>query len=251
VTRKAAQGDQHEDIVDEVETEAEAAAAPSAEPKAEPKAGTVRVFEPDGKEMVYVPAGEFLYGEDNETRSLPGYWIDKTPVTNAEYAKFINATGHRIPEHWTEGKPPTGKEEHPVVNISWQEATTYCRWAGKRLPTEEEWEKAARGVDGRIYPWGDEEPNERKCNYNRQTSDTTQVGRHSPQGDGPYGSVDMAGNVWEWINEWYDGDRNYRVLRGGSWISLVTNIRSTDRNKLGPAYKLRDVGFRCAYTESL
>ena len=170
-------------------------------------------FEP---EMILIPAGEFLMGSDpsvdedafyNEqpqhTLYLPDYYLAKTPVTNAQYAAFVQATGHRQPEHWTDGKPPRGKEDHPVVNVSWYDAMAYCRWlaevTGKPycLPSEAEWEKGARGSDGRIYPWGNQWDAERCNSWESSKRDTTPVWAY-PQGVSPYGLLDMAGNVWEW-----------------------------------------------------
>jgi len=113
------------------------------------------VWEQDGKEMVRVPAGPFLYGEDRREVELPEFWIDRTPVTNAEYARFVAATGRKPPQHWQGQTPPERIADHPVVHVSWRDAVAYAGWAGKRLPTEEEWEKAARSIDGREYPWGD------------------------------------------------------------------------------------------------
>jgi len=170
----------------------------------------------DGKEMVRVPAGKFLYGDDKREVELPEFWIDKAPVTNAEYARFVAETGHEPPRHWNGKTPPKKIADHPVVYVTWNDATAYAKWAGGRLPTEEEWEKAARGTDGREYPWG--EWTEDHCNSEEAgLGDTTPVGQYSPQGDSPYGCVDMAGNVWEWTtSEWEPGDER-RVVRGGLW----------------------------------
>jgi len=207
--------------------------------------GDTMVWEPDGKEMVRIPAGAFLYGDKKETRELPECWIDKAPVTNAEYARFVAETGHEPPEHWKAKIPPGDIADHPVANVSWHDSTAYAEWAGKRLPTEEEWEKAARGTDGRKYPWGDEEPTSDLCNFGRNEGRTTPVGKYSPQGDSPYGCADMAGNVWEWTSSDYD-DRN-KVLRGGSWLAAPEGVRG--------AFRLGDLpgnrggyngGFRCA-----
>ena len=168
--------------------------------------------------MVKVPAGKFLYGDKKQERDLPEFWIDKTPVTNTEYARFVVAAGHEPPQHW-KGKTPSQKiADHPVVYVTWRDAVAYAKWAGKRLPTEEEWEKAARGTDGREYPWGDWK--EGRCNSREAgIGTTTSVGRYSPGGDSPYSCVDMAGNVWEWAaSEWEEGSAR-RVLRGGSFYS--------------------------------
>ena len=173
--------------------------------------------------MVYIPEGEFLYGENKEKVSLHAYWIDKTPVTNAEFSRFVQATGYVTTAEktctgcantrgkWEDieganwrypGGPGLGniesKADHPVVQVSWVDAAVYAEWAGKRLPTEQEWEKAARGRDGREYPRGNQEPTRELCNFNKHEGRTTPVGKYSPQGDSPFGCVDMSGNIWEW-----------------------------------------------------
>ena len=170
-------------------------------------------FEP---EMILIPAGEFLMGSDpskdkqaqkNEQPqhrlSLSDYYIAKTPVTNAQYEAFVKATGHRQPNHWGNGQPPKDEADHPVVYVYWKDAVAYCRWlaeaTGKpyRLPTEAEWEKAARGPDGRIYPWGNEWDSKRCNTAEGGKRSTTPVGAY-PAGASPYGVLDMAGNVWEY-----------------------------------------------------
>ena len=201
-------------------------------------------WEQDGKEMVHVPAGEFLYGDEKKKRELPEFWIDKTPVTNAEYARFVSATGHGPPQHWKSKTPSKEIAAHPVVYVSWRDAVAYAEWAGKRLPTEEEWEKAARGTDGREYPWGDQEPAPQLCNFDRNEGSTTPVGKYSPQGDSPYGCVDMAGNVWEWTSSDYDASN--KVLRGGSWIDEPSRVRGANRGWRRPGDSSGNFGFRCA-----
>ena len=197
----------------------------------------------DGKEMVRVPAGEFLYGEDKQKLNLPEFWIDKTPITNAEYARFVAATKCAAPQHWKGQSPAKEIAEHPVVNVSHEDATAYAKRAGKRLPSEQEWEKAARGTDGRTYPWGDQQPTDKLCNFGQNIKSTTSVGKYSPQGDSPYGCVDMAGNVWEWTASDYN-DAN-KVLRGGSWSDLASYVRTADRRNITPAFRYDDIGFRC------
>jgi len=196
----------------------------------------------DGKEMVRVPAGKFLYGEDEKQVELPEFWIDRAPVTNAEYARFVAETGHRRPEHWKGRTPPKKIADHPVTYVTWHDATAYAKWAGGRLPTEQEWEKAARGTDGRIYPWGDEPPNERRCNFGRNVGDTTPVGQYSPQGDSPYGCVDMAGNVWEWTAS--ESEYGGRVLCGGAFFTVDSDVRCGARAGGNPSIRDRDAGFR-------
>ncbi len=219
------------------------AAAKRGEREQEPS-GDAMVWEADGKEMVRVPAGEFLYGDEKETRELPEFWIDKTPVTNAEYARFVAEAGHRPPKHWKGKDPPEDAADHPVVYVSWEDAVAYAEWAGKRLPTEEEWEKAARGTDGRKYPWGDEKPTPDLCNFDENEGGTTPVGKYSPQGDSPYGCVDMAGNVWEWTASDYDNQR--KVLRGGSWGNDPNYLRAAFRSRNRPGRRYDYYGFRCA-----
>lgn len=226
-----------------------------------------RVWEKDGKEMVRVPAGEFLYGEGQQKMSLPEFWIDKTPVTNREFAHFVQATGYKttaertgigcanIDSRWQDvqgadwrhpGGPETdiqNKAHHPVVQVSWADAAAYAAWAGKRLPTEQEWEKAARGTDGREFPWGDQEPTRELCNFGKNEEGTTPVGKYSPQGDSPYGCVDMAGNIWEWTaSEHEDGGR---VLRGGGWSHPAEYVRPTLRPSHDPDDRYDTDGFRC------
>jgi formylglycine-generating enzyme required for sulfatase activity len=214
----------------------------AAEPIALP--GDLWTSPQDGKEMVRIPAGEFLYGGKKEKIKLPEFWIDKTPVTSAEYARFVAATGHEPPQHW-KGKTPSKQiADHPVTYVSWQDAAAYAKWAGKRLPTEQEWEKAARGTDGRQYPWGEQQPMRELCNFGNNEKGTTPVGKYSPQGDSPYGCVDMAGNVWEWTAS--DYDKSNKVLRGGSWRNDADLVRSASRFWYNPGYRLNNVGFRCA-----
>ncbi len=194
---------------------------------------------------------------------LPDYTIAKAPVTNAQYLAFLEATDHSIPKHWVGGKQPGDKEDHPVVYVNWHDAMAYCQWlaeaTGKayRLPSEAEWEKAARGTDGRIYPWGDQLPDKNRCNFGRSVDDTTPVGQYSPQGDSPYGCVDMAGNVWEWCYSIYrpypydpnDGRENpeaddNRALRGGSWFDGQRLARVSSRYYYHPSLFSYYVGFR-------
>jgi len=202
------------------------------------------IWEKDGKEMVRVPAGEFLYSDDKRKLSVDEFWIDKTPVTNAEYARFVVETKHEPPSHWKGKTPPKNLTDHPVVNVSWNDAVAYAEWAGKRLPTEEEWEKAARGTDGRTYPWGNNEPAPNLCNFGQSEKGITPVGKYSPQGDSPYGCVDMAGNVWEWTAS--DYDKEHKVLRGGSWYDNQTYARAVYRYySLTPDDRGNYFGFRC------
>jgi formylglycine-generating enzyme required for sulfatase activity len=193
----------------------------------------------------FIPAGEFLMGSSRERDrrtwgneeplhavNLPAFWISRVPITNSQYRQFVCATGHRIPSHWTDGEIPPAKVQHPVVFVDWFDARAFCEWAGGRLPSEAEWEKAARGTGGRIYPWGDARPNRKLCNHNFFFGDTLAVGSH-PEGASPYGILDMAGNVWEWTSSRpgpYPYDPNdgreaqeggiYRVLRGAAFRTV-------------------------------
>ena len=239
-----------------------------------------RIHEKTGIELIRIPAGPFLYGsadsdelawideKPQRTVNLPEYWIGRAPVTNDQFARFVQATGHRTTAEikgksygWTGSKwdwiagadwrhprgPESsieGKDDHPVVQVSWEDAKAFCDWAGLALPAEEQWEKAARGTDGRIWPWGNEPPTAEHCNFNANVGDTTPVGRYSPQGDSPYGCVDMAGNVWEWTASWYDQSQRRRVLRGGSWFNLQRSARVSFRNLDSPVFAYGDLGIR-------
>ena len=198
----------------------------------------------DGRPMVYVAAGEFFYGAEREKISIPAFYIDRFPVTNADYKKFVAAAGRDDPAHWRRGTWPEGKADHPVVNVTWDDAAEYAEWAGKRLPSDQEWEKAARGTDGRAWPWGSVfDP--RKCNTG--SGDTTPVGQYSPGGDSPCGAVDMAGNVWEWIGGKPSPLR--MPLRGGDWLDGQEEAMTFHRRMHTPKRKNDFVGFRCAADE--
>ena len=200
-------------------------------------------------ELVRIPAGPFTMGGDGKYDgkpihevTLPEYWMGKYPVTNVQYASFAKAVQRKF-------DLPEGKDSHPVVDVDWKDALAFCEWLSKEsqrkivLPSEAEWEKAARGADGRIYPWGNEAPDQTRCNFNMNVKDTTPVGKYSPKGDSPYGCVDMAGNVWEWTRSLYrdypydpkDGRESLdvvgvRVVRGGAWGSDVDLVRAAYRN---------------------
>ncbi len=224
--------------------------------------------------MVVIPAGPFRMGTDMERADpqngpehvvdLPAYKIDKYPVTNAQYARFVAATGYRAPLDWKGGKIPLGLKLHPVTMVTWSDANAYAQWARKRLPTEAEWEKAARGTDGRRWPWGNTmEPSRLNTYYT--VGSTTPVTKY-PQGASPYGLLDMAGNVNEWTSsdflpyqgtkaslEMFDvggGSRtrniHFKVLRGGTWRSDPFSTQTFHRNFSLPNYASDFYGFRCA-----
>ena len=233
--------------------------------------GTTSVNSKDGAEMVYVPAGDFLMGtKDNEGSPnespqhkvyLDGYWIYKTPVTVAQYRKFCEATGHTMPT------PHHGaQDDHPVVNVSWEDANSYAQWAGAALPTEAQWEKAARGPDGRIYPWGDYVDSVRRPAATLDPEELTKPVTAHPECSSPYGAMDMTGNVWQWCADWYDEDyyKNSpatnptgpatglsRVLRGGRWFINQPNFfPAAYRNFCLPDSWPGFCGFRCVVGNS-
>jgi formylglycine-generating enzyme required for sulfatase activity len=191
---------------------------------------------------------------------LNAFYIDKDEVTNAEYAKFTDDAGHAAPPSsaWDGRKLRRGMEDHPVTHVSLEDAAAFAAWAGKRLPTEAEWEKACRGTDARIYPWGSQPPPSSKLlNFlDSALGSVTDVGSY-PEGASPYGLRDMAGNVWEWTSSLYrdypykadDGreDPNsiaLRVLRGGSFGAVAQDVRCASRGGNGPLDRLDAFGFR-------
>ncbi|MBI5886669.1 MAG: formylglycine-generating enzyme family protein [Deltaproteobacteria bacterium] len=221
------------------------------------------------KDMALVPAGEFTMGSDDwwpksqprHKRNLKGFYMDKYEVTNRRYKKFVDATGHRIPDHWLGGRIPKGKDNHPVVFVDWSDADAFCKWEGKRLPAEDEWEKAARGTKARAFPWGDEFAKEKANTPQYDHKDTMPVGSFE-SGKSPYGIYDMAGNVWEWTTDWfkpYPGnkhpDENYgekfKSVRGGSWYDCTyykCGISAPTYNRIffHPKTKNNNFGVRCA-----
>lgn len=230
----------------------------------------VREKHPLGFEWCLVPKGEFLMGDDDE-KSVIGYdyWLARYPVTNAQYELFIEDGGYQekrwwLPEGWrwrAEKKivqPETWKDKKwnglqcPVVDVNWYEAMAFCAWASAQLgykvylPSEQEWEKGARGVDGRKYPWGNKEPNRHLANYSHIVARTSDVGSYSPQGDSPYGCADMAGNVWEWTADIENNSQQF--LCGGSWDNFGENLRSSNRLRNYTEDRFIIIGFRCGST---
>jgi formylglycine-generating enzyme required for sulfatase activity len=273
--------------------------------------GSISVSPVDGMEQEYVPAGEFTMGSaDGDSQAvsdekpqhrvyLDAYWVDRTKVTNAMFAKFVAASGYKThaeeigaaPVFNTASKQSeettganwqhprgvdsdiTGLEQHPVVQVSWNDAAAYCAWVGRRLPTEAEWEKAARGTDGRKFPWGYQEVAGDLLNFadrnlevdwaEKNINDgyqfTAPVGSY-PSGVSPCGALDMAGNVWEWVADWYNesyyssapaqnptgpASGEHRVLRGGSWYTGQSDVRAVNRYAAPPGYRNDHYGFRC------
>ena len=232
----------------------------------------------DQVEEILIPAGDFQMGcnrsnsaescFDNErpqhTVYLDAYFIDKYEVTNARYKTCVDADACEPPQAANSftravyfGNPEFA--DYPVIQVTWFQASAFCAWEGKRLPTEAEWEKAARGTDGRIYPWGDQAPTQELANFDGNVGDTTPVGSY-PAGASPYGVMDMAGNVWEWVNDWYENSYysqspsdnpqgpasgESRVLRGGSWNDIDDDVHSASRSFNLPANWNLYGGFRC------
>lgn len=197
----------------------------------------------DNAEMVLVPEGDFVMGEDRKVVRVSDFYIDKFPVTNLQYKKFMDAVRAKSPFFWDNDR--FNKPLQPVVGVSWNEAVAYAKWAEKRLPREIEWEKAARGVDGREYPWGNAPPDNSKAIYNLDPNS----GAPAPVGDrkdgaSPFGCFDMAGNIWEWCEDWYE-DGKFRVVRGGSWVNHHYILRSAYRSCSFPDGRDNNVGFRC------
>ncbi|MCA9464792.1 MAG: SUMF1/EgtB/PvdO family nonheme iron enzyme, partial [Nitrospira sp.] len=258
------------------------------------KVGPAIITGKDGVPMVLVPAGAFTMGIseaaidqwlqahpqdkrewfDPEVPQHPVYldafYLDQYEVTTSRYAAFMEATKRDPPRHW----PATVLKQHakkPVVGVAWEDANAYCVWAGKRLPTEAEWEKAARGTDGRLYPWGNEAPTKALANFDnccdfQDYGALRDVGSYE-HGKSPYGAYDMAGNAWEWVADWYDETRyqqramgnepvrnpqgpdkgEFRVLRGGSWDDSDPRVlRSSLRFRVHPSNRSDGLGFRCA-----
>jgi len=225
------------------------------------------------KDMVLIPKGEFTMGSSehaDETKHqvvLEAYWIDKYETSNARYKEFMRVTSHPAPAYWDD--PRLSKPNQPVVGVSWTDANAFCKWEGKRLPTEAEWERAAKGPDGdRHYPWG-HTIDPKKANYGQNVGRTMPVDSY-PEGVSGFGVYNMAGNVFEWVDDWYDptsykqsvalnpkgAEQGYnfanqgpvKVLRGGSWLAPETSLHTSHRFWNQPDNNSYGVGlgFRCA-----
>jgi formylglycine-generating enzyme required for sulfatase activity len=222
----------------------------------------------DGAPASFVPAGTFVMGDDEESPRrevyVDDFYIDKYEVTVARYAKFLKASGGvQAPDGWEEVNLDKARDL-PVVGVDWHDADAYCRWAAKRLPTETEWEKSARGTDGRTYPWGNEEPTPERAIF-AKSAENPYTGGLLPAGGrdagkSPYGIYDLAGNASEWVADWFSESfprsdvRNpkgpatgeKKVIRGGGWQDPPERLKSARRMHASPETRLDDVGFRCA-----
>ncbi|MFQ5559591.1 MAG: formylglycine-generating enzyme family protein [Nitrospinota bacterium] len=231
--------------------------------------GTNEIDEDGMGEAFGIPEKLFVDEHPEREVSLPPFYMDIKEVSNEQYKKFIDETGHAPPPKWQGIEFPAGMDNMPVTYVSFFDALSYAKWAGKRLPTEEEWEKAARGTDGRIYPWG-KMFDKKKANLTTSTSDDSDLkpGGSFPDGKSPYGVHDLIGNVWEWTTGWYDAypgnnakketfGKRLRVLRGFSYFAIghfpdteyeeiVSHLaRALYRESADPHEKNIDVGFRC------
>ena len=227
--------------------------------------------------MVLIPAGEFTMGRtfptsDDETGMRPlvlrddrpahtvrldTFWMDATEVTHAAYAEFVAKQGHRAPYHWLDGKMPEDMGRFPAYNVDWHDARAFCEWKGKRLPTEAEWERAARGnLEGARYPWGDEKPDRTNARFSTPAGPAS-VAQHSAN---EFGLHDMAGSVAEWCQDWFErtyysnspaenpkgpSEGMYRIVRGGAWSDGPNRITVFFRNWIRPNQRTPNLGFRC------
>ena len=224
----------------------------------------------DTGSMALIPGGKFIMGSnerwDDEAPEyielVEKFYIDRYEVTNTEYKKFTYDTKRETPYHWRpNGKIPKNKKNHPVIYVNWHDANAYCKWKGKRLPSEQEWEKAARGETGNIYPWGNTWALDKSNHPYKGSTGTEPIGSY-PNGKSPYGLYDMSGNVWEWVDSFYlphpgndinrgEYGRDKRVLKGGSWFDCLSygcglSAPTFNRSFFTPEVKNNSFGFRCA-----
>lgn len=205
------------------------------------------IDEKDGSVMLYVSAGTILMGNEKESVEIDAFYIDRNPITNAQYKKFMEETGNNEPTFWKDNR--FNNPNQPVVGVSWDDAIAYAKWAGKRLPKEKEWEKASRGTDGREYPWGNTKPDKDHAVFNLDISTgAPAIIETHPLGVSSHGCHDMSGNVWEWCQEWYTVGK-YRIVRGGSWINHMYILKCSYRSCSVPSGKDNNVGFRCVKNE--
>ncbi len=238
------------------------------------KDGAPMVLIPEGSFPMGVPHGDRDGGRDEYPRHdvfVNNFYIDKFELTNGRYLEFVKATRHRIPQNpknatrnlWEGEAIAESLIDRPVINVDWADAQAYCQWAGKRLPTEAEWEKAAKGTADRRFPWGNVEPTNKHLNFNQQwigEKTLMPVGSYEA-GKSPFGVYDMAGNVWEWVNDWYDAKYyekspaknptgpetgTKRVLRGSGWQNETPTVRIFTRVDSDPTIRNESTGFRCA-----
>ena len=196
--------------------------------------------------MMLIPAGTFLFGAAKEQRTLPAFYIDKYPVTNRQYEAFCRATGYRFPKNW--GKEHFSDPDAPVVGVSVNDALKYSRWVGEQLPTEEQWEKALRGIDGRPFPWGEDGANDERACFGRDpvAGGTDPVTAHEQGGSSPYGVTDLAGNVWEWTATTdEDESETIHVIKGGCYNDPSDLLDASVRLGASPKDKFETIGFRC------
>lgn len=214
--------------------------APAAEPAPVVEERRGPVIE-DG--MVFVPTGSFLSGRERQPRETKAFWIDQNPVTNAEYKRFCEVTGYRPPKYWPEGR--FREPEAPVVGVSWYDAFKFAAWAGKSLPSKDQWEKAARGRSGRVYPWGDEFDAEKVVCSRDDVSERIDAVGGRPSGQSEWGAQDLCGLVWEWTDSPDPNDQEQKVICGGSWCDPPEFLRCDEHLAAYPKDKYDNIGFRC------
>lgn len=240
--------------------------------------GSAQASQPVPEGMVEIPAGEFSMGRsklnsDDESGMRPrillddipahrvrldAFWMDATEVTHRAYAEFVTEAGRRAPYHWPEGKMPGALADVPIYNADWDDARAFCAWKGRRLPTEAEWERAARGgLEEASYPWGEDKPDRKHARFGTPLGPGA-VGRHPPNA---FGLHDMAGNVAEWCHDWFErtyyesspaanpqgpAEGMYRIVRGGAWSNGPNRLTVFFRNWVRPSQRTPNLGFRCA-----